>query len=159
MISSPAPMPSAAYVRWSAAVPLAQTTACGAPSQPASAASKRATRGPQVSRGARSASTTAATSSWLTLLSARPRVSADLSRTAALLANLAQRRGQRVVPHALAALELDEQWAIGITQGDRCIDVCEDRVARGEDRLERGEQRLDLELADRRRRGVEQADD
>lgn len=46
-------------------------------------------------------------------------VGAELSRTAALLANPAQRDGERVLPRILAAVELCQQWVIRFTQGKR----------------------------------------
>lgn len=44
---------------------------------------------------------------------------AELSCTAALLADPAQRAGERVLPRILAAVALCPQWVIRFTQGQR----------------------------------------
>jgi len=79
-------------------------------------------------------------SARLTAVSVPARVGAELRRTAALLANLAQRGGKRVLRRVLAAAELDPPWVIRFTQGNR------DPIARpGAERGERGG-----DVADRR---------
>ena len=45
--------------------------------------------------------------------------SAELSCTAALLANPAERGGERALSRVLAAMQLGRQWAIRFTQGKR----------------------------------------